>query len=215
LAPASSPDAPAPRRSALLLGAKLLLAVALIAGELQVLAWIARPRVDDAYRRHFITRSSGCWSPPAYIQAMSRGPQPRLLVPGQFDKAITCVYLPDGWSLPEEIGIWSIGRHAVIMAPFRQPARRISLWFVAPGYLPEPQRLVIRQGALRLAAADVALDKETMVEIRPDAAAADANGFVRLDLDIAHPMSPRASSWRRFDKRLLGVRLTRMEILER
>jgi hypothetical protein len=199
-----------------LLAAKLLLAGALIAGELQVLAWIARPRVDAAYRRHFIRRSSGCWAPEAYIEAVSRGPQPRLIIPGQFDKAITCVYLPDGWSLPEEIGIWSIGHHAVIRAPFRQPAGRIRLWFVAPGYLPEPQRLVIRQGALHLASAAIAPDdKEAMVEIRPDAAAVDANGFLRLDLAIAHPMSPRASSWRRFDKRQLGLRLTRMEILDR
>jgi hypothetical protein len=215
LARVSSPDAPAPRRSALLLAAKLLLAAVLIVCELQVLAWIARPQVDAAYRRHFIARSSGCWSPPAYVAAMSRRPQPRLLIPGRFDKAITCVYLPDGWSLPEEIGIWSIGRHAVIRAPFRRPAARIRLWFVAPGYLPEPQQFAIRQRGVRIYAGRLAADKQGFADVTPDIVAADANGFVRLELDIAHPMSPRASSWRRFDKRQLGLRLTRMEILER
>lgn len=190
-----------------------MLAAALIAVELQVLVWIARPRVSEGYRRHFIDRTSGCWAPAGYIRAVSRGPQPRLIVPGQLDKATTCVYLPDGWSLPEDIGIWSIGRHAVIMAPFRPPARAIWLDLVTPGYLPEPQQLVIRQGRLRLYAGQV--PAESTIEIRPDASAVDANGFVRLDLEIARPMSPRASSWRRFDGRLLGVRLTRMEILER
>jgi hypothetical protein len=213
LAQPSSPDAPAPRRSAVALAAKLLLAGVLIAFDLQALLWIARPRVSEEYRRHFIDRSSGCWAPTDYIRAVSSGPQPRLLVPAQFDKAITCVYLPDGWSLPEDVGIWSIGRHAVIMAPFRPPARRIRLWLVTPDYLPEPQHLVIRQGGLRLYAGRLT-DKQSIVEILPDISGVDAYGFVRLDLGIAHPMSPRASSWRRFDPRLLGVRLTRMEILE-
>lgn len=191
-----------------------MLAAAIIAFELQVLIWIARPKVDEAYRRHFIERTSGCWAPAGYIRAISRGPQPSMIVPAQLDKSTSCVYLPDGWSLPEDVGIWSIGHHAVIMAPFRPPARAIRLDLAMPDYLPEPQQLVIRQGASRLYAGQVRA-KGSTIEIRPDASAIDANGFVRLDLDIARPMSPRAFSWRRFDPRLLGVRLTRMEIVER
>jgi len=211
----SSPDAPAPRWGAFALTGKLLLAAATIAFELLVLVWIVHPKIDDAYRRHFVDRTSGCWAPPAYIQAVSRGPQPQLLVPAQFDKAISCVYLPDGWSLPEDVGIWTIGHHAMIMAPFRPPARRIRLSLKAPSYLPAPQGLVIRQGARRLYAGQIAAGAQQAVDILPDGTAADANGFVRLDLAIARPMSPRASSWRRFDPRLLGVLLSRIEILER
>lgn len=211
----SSPDASAPRRGAVALTGKLLLAGAIIAFELLVLAWSARPTIDDAYRRHFIDRTSGCWAPADYLAAMSRRPQPRAIDPSRLDRASACIYFPDGWALPEDNGIWTIGRHAVILAPAPPAGGRIRLWFVAPGYLPEPQQFAIRQRGVRIYAGRLAADKQGFADVTPDIVAADANGFVRLDLDIAHPMSPRASSWRRFDPRLLGVRLTRMEILAR
>jgi hypothetical protein len=211
----SSPDAPAPRWRPAALAGKLLLAGAIIAFELIVLVWIARPKIDDAYRRHFVDRTSGCWAPADYLAAMSRRPQPRVINPARLDRASACIYLPDGWSLPEDNGIWTIGRHAVILAPAPPAGGRIRLWFVAPGYLPAPQQVVIRQGVTRVYAGRLAADKPGLADVIPDRSAADANGFVRLDLDIAHPMSPRASSWRRFDSRLLGLRLTRMAILAR
>jgi len=211
----SSPEAPAPRWGVPALAGKLLLTGAIIIFELLVLGWIARPKIDDAYRRHFIDRTSGCWAPADYLAAMLRRPQPQVIEPALLDRASACIYFLDGWSLPEDDGIWTIGRHAVILAPAPPAGGRIRLWFVAPGYLPGPQQVAIRQHGVQIYAGRLAADKQGFADVTPDIIAADANGFVRLDLDIAHPMSPRASSWRRFDPRLLGVRLTRMEILAR
>jgi hypothetical protein len=146
---------------------------------------------------------------------MARQPQPRVIDPSRLDRASACIYFIDGWALPGDEGIWTIGHHAVILAPAPRAGGRIRLWFTAPGYLPRPQQLVIRQGGVRAYAGRLAADKHGFADVVPDISKADDDGFVRLDLDIAQAMSPRASSWRRFDTRLLGLLLTRMEILER
>jgi hypothetical protein len=213
LARISSPDAALPSRAILALAGKLLL-LALVGGfELIVLGWTMHPRVSADYRRHYIDRSSACWSPPDYQHVVARRPQPGVIIPTRLDEATSCVYFPDGWGIRDPDGLWTIGPRARMKLPVTAARRRISLWFRAPGFLPMPQGFAIHQSGALLAAGRIARKATGKVDILPDIAAADGDGFIALDLAIAHPARPRDWSWRHNDKRLLGLMLTRVEIL--
>jgi hypothetical protein len=214
LARISSPDAAPSSRAILALAGKLLL-LALVGGfELIVLGWAMHPRISADYRRHFIDRSSACWSPPGYQHVVARWPRPGVIIPTRLDEATSCVYFPDGWGIRDPDGLWTIGPRARMKLPVTAGRRRISLWFRAPGFLPMPQGFAIRQSGALLASGQIARKVTGRVDLLPDVAAADGDGFISLDLMIAHPARPRDWSWRHNDKRLLGLMLTRVEIPE-
>jgi hypothetical protein len=197
------------------LAARLLL-LGLVGGfELLVAWWVAHPRVSADYRRHFIDQTSACWSPPGYRRVVAARPRPAVIIPTRLEEAASCVYFPDGWSIRDDAGLWTIARQAQMALPVGRDGGRISLWLTAPGYLRQPQEYSIRQRGVLLVAGRIAPGKEERIDILPDAAAVDSDGLVALDLAVAHPARPRDYSWRRNDKRLLGLLLRRVEIAAR
>ncbi len=212
MAPISSPEAAPSRPGIVPLAGKLLLLGVIAGFELIVLVWMAHPRITDAYRRHFVDLTSACWSPPGYDHVVARRPQPSTIIPTRLDEATSCVYFPDGWGIGDPDGIWTIAHRARIRLPVSSDRRRISLWFVAPGYLPFAQAFSIRQSGSLIAAGRVDPHKSGRFDFTPDVAAADRDGFDTLELAIARPARPRDLHWRRNDKRLLGLLLTRVEI---
>ena len=208
----SLPDPASQRPGVAALAGKLLLLCVIAGFELIVLGWIAHPHVTAEYRRHFIDQTSACWSPPGYEHVVARRAPPRVIIPERLDEATSCVYFPDGWGIRDDDGLWTIAHRARIKLPVTSSSRRISLWLVAPDYLPFAPEFSIRQSGSLPVDGRIEAKGRGRVDVVPNVAAADRDGFLTLELVVAHPARARDWDWRRNDKRLLGVMVTRVEI---
>jgi hypothetical protein len=200
--PTSSPDAARLRPGTL---GKLALAAAILGFELVVLVLALRPDVSQAYRLHYIERSS-CWLRPSLRHDMLASLASDPVNPGRLSPDAACLLLPGGWSHPEGWGIWTVARRAHVLVPVTAATGHVVLTLTAPSYLKQPQGLTIRHAGRLLFRGTVSPGGVVRVTLPVQPGDADEDGLMRLDLLVADPLSPQAAGAGP-DTRRLGVGL--------
>jgi len=97
------------------------------------------------YRATYIDHRMDCWLPEPPAQAAARRfAGAARIVPKDLSAAQACAMLPQGWNAADQWGVWSAGKLARILVPFRPQDRRATLWL--RGYAPDrAQHVVLAQ----------------------------------------------------------------------
>jgi hypothetical protein len=154
-----------------------LAAIAAFQATVAVLA--VQPRVTEAYRLHYIARTSGCYVAPAWRAAFLNRPRPHHIAFAGLNGRQECVYLTDGWRPPDAQGARTKEARARMTVPVAPADSRVILSLRAIG---QGQKLRISQGKRALWTGVVAAEKESRIALDIRAGNADRDGMVTLDL---------------------------------
>lgn len=157
------------------------LALAIIAAfQLTVLILVLRPSVSEAYRLHYITRTSGCFIKPAWRSLILSQKRPQRIDFAGMSPRTECVYLPDGWRRTNDAPA-AIAKEvrATIMIPAGPASTKATLTL---GAVEQDRRLRIAQGGRTLWEGVIAAGQRRELSLPLSARDADKDGLVRLDL---------------------------------
>jgi hypothetical protein len=185
---------------------RVTLAAVLIAVQAAVLlGGMVWGRTAPDYRATYIDHTMDCWlaEPPATVAARSFAGAARI-VPKDLSAAQACALLPRGWSAADQWGVWSEGKVAQVLVPFRPQDRRATLWL--RGFAPNrTQHVVLAQPGLPDRSIDIPPGETIAAEIaRP--ATDDAVVPITLRIaDIHDPLDTDIADWRAIGVALIAV----------
>jgi len=140
---------------------------------------MSRPHVSEAYRRHYIDHTSGCFIKASWRVYVLSQPQPRNLVFGGMQPRTACVYVPDGWHATEDGAVEAIEARAQIMVPVGPSTRRTVLVL---GARERDQPLAVSLKGRTVWSGTLRQDQKIELPIALSARDADKDKLVQLEL---------------------------------